>query len=91
MIEIESCQLRQPQPGRVEQLQNRLVPTCQKVILHTTFQQLQGAVGVEGFRQAAFTFRRRQTIGRIVVAQAFAIEVVIEPANGRQQSRQAAG
>ncbi|MNC13551.1 hypothetical protein D3C75_613020 [compost metagenome] len=82
MIEIEPRQLRKPQPGGVEQLQDRLVPTCQKVILDPTFQQLQGAVGVEGFRQAAFAFGRREAIGRIVVAQAFAVQVVIEPANG---------
>lgn len=91
LVEIEPRQLRQPQPGGIEQLQNRLVPTCQKVIFNPAFKQLQGAVGVEGFRQAAFAFRRRKTIGRIVVAQTFAVQVMIEPANGRQQSRQAAG
>ncbi|MNF75267.1 hypothetical protein D3C84_573260 [compost metagenome] len=82
LIEIEPRQLRKPQAGGIEQLENRLVPTCQKVILDPTFQQLQGAVGVEGFRQAAFAFGRREAIGRIVVAQAFAVQVVIEPANG---------
>ncbi len=82
LIEIESGQLRQAQPRGVEQFQNRLVPACEKVVLHTTFQQLQGAVGIEGFRQAAFAFGRCEAIGWIVVAQAFTVQVVIEPANG---------
>ncbi|MNL04309.1 hypothetical protein D3C87_1248770 [compost metagenome] len=82
LIEIEPRQLRKPQAGGIEQFEYRLVPASQKVILHTTFQQLQGAVGVEGFRQAAFAFGRCEAIGRIVVAQAFAVQVVIEPANG---------
>ncbi|MNI68174.1 hypothetical protein D3C73_1238530 [compost metagenome] len=91
LIEIEPGQLRQAQPGGVEQFENRLVPARQKVVFHATFQQLQGAVGVEGLRQAALAFGRCQAIGRIVVAEAFAVQVVIEPTYRRQQSRQAAG
>ena len=91
MIEVQACELRQAQARGIEQLKDCLVAMGQEIILDGTVEQLQGAVGVQGLGQAPLAFGRRQAIGRVVVAQAFAIEVVIEAAHRRQQARQAAG
>ena len=90
LIQIQTRQFRQTQPGGVKQFKNRLIALRQKIFFHRTFQQLQGAVGVEGFGQAAFAFGWCQTVGGVVIAQAFAVEVVVQPAHGRQQPRNAA-
>ena len=90
LFQIKPGQLRQAQARRVEQLQNGLIAQGQKIVLNTPLQQLQGAIGIQGLGQATFAFWRGQTVCRIVVAQAFAIEVVIKPAYRRQQTRNAA-
>ena len=90
LIEIEPGQLGQAQARGIEQLQNRLIAPGEKIVLDRTFQQLQCAIGIKGFRQASFAFRWGQAGGRVVVAQAFAIQVVIEPAHRREQAGEAA-
>ncbi len=90
LIEIEPGQLRQAQSGGVEQLKDRLVPARQEVVFHTAFQQLQRTISIEGLRQAALALGRCESIGRVVVAETFAVQVVIKPAYCRQKARQAA-
>ena len=62
---------------------------AEEVVFDVAIQQLFGTVGIQRFRQASFTLRRRQAIGRIVAAQALAIEVLVEAAHRREQARQA--
>ena len=57
----------------------------EEVVFNCAIEQLQGAVGVQRLGQAAFTFGRRQAIGRVVLTDAFAIEIVVKPAHRRQQ------
>ncbi|VVN74568.1 hypothetical protein PS687_05769 [Pseudomonas fluorescens] len=90
LVQVQAGQFRQAQARGIEQLQDRLVAVGEEVVFHGAVEQLQGAVGVQGLGQAPFALRRRQAVGRVVIAQAFAVEVVIEPAHSRQQARQAA-
>ncbi len=90
LIEVQAGQLRQAQARGVEQFEDRLVAMGEEVILHGTIEQLQGAIGVQGLGQAPFALGRGQAIGRVVVAQAFTVQVVIQAAHRRQQARQAA-
>ncbi|MNC55012.1 hypothetical protein D3C81_1614540 [compost metagenome] len=62
----------------------------QEVIFDSAIEQLQCAVGIQGFWQAPFAFGRAQAIGRVMVAQAFAVEITVQAAYGRQQASQAA-
>ncbi|MCY1306064.1 hypothetical protein D9M70_558980 [compost metagenome] len=67
-----------------------MIAAGDEVVLDGAVEQLRGAVDVQGLRQLARTFRRGKTIRRIVLAAAFADQVLVQPARGRKQSRQAA-
>ncbi|KPY98281.1 3-deoxy-D-manno-octulosonic acid transferase [Pseudomonas syringae pv. spinaceae] len=62
----------------------------QKIIFNATVQQLRRAVGIQRLGQASFAFGRRQAVGRVVLAEAFTVQVLVEAAHCRQHSRQAA-
>ncbi len=91
LLEVQAGQFGEAQPAGVEQLQDGLVAMGQEVIFHCAIEQLQGAIGVQGLGQAAFALGRRQAVGRVVIAQPFAVQIVIEPAHRGQQACQAAG
>ncbi|MNI88251.1 hypothetical protein D3C73_1455310 [compost metagenome] len=67
-----------------------MIAAGHEVVFNGAIEQLQGAVGVEGLRQSAFTLGGRQAVGRVVVAQAFADQVLVEAAYRREQASQAA-
>ncbi|MNN01523.1 hypothetical protein D3C81_1141430 [compost metagenome] len=67
-----------------------MVAAGDEVVLDGAVEQLRGAVDVQGLRQLARTFRGGQAIRRIVLAAAFADQVLVQPARGRKQPRQAA-
>ncbi|MCY1428544.1 hypothetical protein D9M71_444330 [compost metagenome] len=90
LLQVEAGQLRQAQAGGVEQLEHGLVAAGEKFILDCAFQQLQGAVGVEGLGQAPLALGCRQAVGRIVAAVAFAVEVAVEATHCREQAGEAA-
>ncbi len=89
-VEIQTDQLGQAQPGGIEQLEHGLVATGDEVVLDSTVQQLHRAIGVQQPRQALLALGRADAAGWIMRAEAFLIEVAIQSAQRRQQTRQAA-
>ncbi|MCY1404218.1 hypothetical protein D9M71_194200 [compost metagenome] len=61
----------------------------QEVIFDSAIEQLQGPVGIQCFWQAPLALGWAQAIGRVVAAQAFAVEIAVQAAYGRQQASQA--
>ncbi len=90
MIEVEVGQFGQAQARRIEQFKDGLVATGDEVIVDTAIEQLQGAVGVQHLGQPAFALGRAQTAGRVVLAQAFTVEIAVQATHRRQQPGQAA-
>lgn len=88
MIEVEVGQLGQAQARRIEQFEDSLVATGDEVIVDPAIKQLQGAVGIQHLGQPAFALGRAQAAGRVVLAQAFAVQVAVQAAHCRQQPRQ---
>ena len=84
LVGVQVHQFGQAQAAGIAEFQQGLVAVAEEVVLDVAVQQLFGAVGIQGFRQASFTFRWRQAIGRVVAAQALAVEVLVEAAYRRE-------
>ena len=91
MLGGEPHQLGDPQPGGVEQLEHRLVPQLQRVVHQGRLQQ-RLHLGFAQIRWQLFgELWPLQQHGGIVAAQLLPVEILIEAAQGRQETGRAAG
>ncbi|MNZ78511.1 hypothetical protein D3C78_970880 [compost metagenome] len=90
MLGGEPHQLGDPQPGGIEQLEHRLVPQLQRIV-HQGRREQRIHLGLAEIRgQLLGQLGALQQHCRIVAAQFFPIQILIEAAQGREEAGRAA-